>query len=427
MVEEDKFKCPLCNSTLTESRFYEIVGVWEAKKKFEIELKNKIESVKKEQAKLLEEKEQLKKKFEIEKKIEIEKATQQIKIAEKKLAQQELISLKKANLQAIIQQKKEFLELRKKDLETGKIKEKEFLALKKEKEDIIKQKRKELLEVKKQALEEGKLKEKKRADMLSSMLQKKMGDIEEKSKMIKDLKEQLKKGSTPQLEGINLELELVKELQVKFPHDRIEHHGKGGDIHHYVICESQEIALIVYECKKTQKFNKSYITQIKDDVIKNNANYGVLVTFACDKKQSQFWVEKDILIVHPFGAPYIAEVLRKSLIQLYSLKLSDKELNERAKKLLEYIKGNKFRNSVKDNIIRAKELYELLNREVEYHKTLWEKRHEHYNAISKQSKQIEEDSNQIVGESLGEENQESILGIEMKPRKKLKKINEIIS
>ena len=178
--------------------------------------------------------------------------------------------------------------------------------------------------------------------------------------------------------------------------------------------------MIVYECKKTQKFNKSYITQIKNDVIKNNANYGVLVTLACDKKQSQFWVEKDILIVHPFGAPYIAEVLRKSLIQLYSLKLSDKELGERAKKLLEYIKSNKFRNSVKDNIVRAKELYELLNKEVEYHKTLWEKRHEHYNAIAQQSKKIEEDSKQIVGEDLGEEILESPM-IELSPRRKKRK------
>jgi len=263
------------------------------------------------------------------------------------------------------------------------------------------------------------IRQKKRFEQVNKILEKKVSEISLKDKQIKELQEQLKKGSTPQLEGIILEVELVKELKNKFPHDKIEHHGKGGDIHHYVVCEGKEIAMIVYECKKTQKFNKSYITQIKNDVIKNNANYGVLVTLACDKKQSQFWVEKDILIVHPFGAPYIAEVLRKSLIQLHSLKLSDKELNERAKKLLEYIKGNKFRNSVKDNINRAKELYELLNKEVEYHKTLWEKRHEHYNAIAQQSKKIEEDSKQIVGEDLGEESLEQPL-IELKPRKKKK-------
>ena len=416
----NEFNCPLCSSPLSESRYYEIVGVWEAKKKFENELKKKIEIVKQQQQKLLKEKEDIKKKFETEKKIAIENAKQQAKLEEKKLAQKELIAIKKANLGALQQQKKEFLELRKKDLEAGKIKQEEFLALKKEKEDIIKQKKKEILEAEKKALEQGKLKEKKRADMLSSMLQKRMADIEEKSKMIKELKEQLKKGSTPQLEGINLEIELVKELKNKFPHDRIERHGQAGDIFHYIVCEGKEIALLVYECKKTQKFNRNYITQIKNDVIKRNANYGILVTLACDKKQSQFWVEKDILIVHPYGAPYIAEVLRKSLIQLYSLKLSDKELSERAKRLLEYIKSNKFRNSVKDNIIRAKELYELLNLEVEYHTNCWKKRNEHYNVIAKQSKSIEEDSKQIIGEDSGEEIPEQMFKVEIKPRKKRK-------
>src|SRR3989344_3625636 len=390
MVEESKFKCPLCSSSLTESRYYEIVGVWEEKKKFEKE-----------------------------KKTAIEKAIKTAELTAQKNAQKELLAIKKANLEVLMKQKREYLELRKKDLEAGKIKEKEFLALKKEKEDIIKQKKKEILEATKKAHDEGVEKQKKRFEQVNKILEKKVSEISLKDKQIKELQEQLKKGSTPQLEGIILEVELVKELKNKFPHDKIEHHGKGGDIHHYVVCEGKEIALIVYECKKTQNFNKSYITQIKNDVIKNNANYGVLVTLARDKKQSQFWIEKEILIVHPFGAPYIAEVLRKSLIQLYSLKLSDKELGERAKKLLEYIKSNKFRNSVKDNIVRAKELYELLNKEVEYHKTLWEKRHEHYNAIAQQSKKIEEDSKQIVGEDLGEEDLEQPL-VELKPRKKKK-------
>src|SRR3989338_5185083 len=102
MENKNKFHCPLCNSSLTDSRYYEIVGVWEEKKKFEKELKQKIESVKKEQEKLIKEKEQIKKKFEIEKKMAIEKAIQTAKLTEQKNAQRELITLKKANLQAIM-------------------------------------------------------------------------------------------------------------------------------------------------------------------------------------------------------------------------------------------------------------------------------------------------------------------------------------
>src|SRR3989344_1646769 len=384
---EKEFKCPLCESPLTEERFNRIVGVWEAKKKIEEQTKKELA-----EAKLVKEN-LIKQTKEIQEKLN-KKDKELKKKYEAQFEKEKLTLIKKAQEEAKKLAGKEKIEAERKFKEEKLRLQKEFLA-------------------------KGKEHEKKRTDKLSKLLEGNMERLQLANKQIEELKEQLKKGTTPQLEGINLEVELVKELKNKFPHDKIEHHGKGGDIHHYVVCEGKEIAMIVYECKKTQKFNKSYITQIKNDVIKNNANYGVLVTLARDKKQSQFWIEKEILIVHPFGAPYIAEVLRKSLIQLYSLKLSDKELNERAKKLLEYIKGNKFRNSVKDNINRAKELYELLNKEVEYHKTLWEKRHEHYNAIAQQSKKIEEDSKQIVGEDLGEESLEQHL-IELKPRKKKK-------
>src|SRR3989344_3573975 len=130
---EKEFKCPLCESPLTEERFNRIVGVWEAKKKIEEQTK-------------------------------------------KELAEAKLV-----------------------------------------KENLIKQ-----------------------------------------NKQIEELKGQLKKGTTPQIEGINLEHELVKELKQKFPKDRIEHHGQGGDILHYVVCEGKEIASIVYECKRTKSHSKSH-------------------------------------------------------------------------------------------------------------------------------------------------------------------------
>lgn len=56
------------------------------------------------------------------------------------------------------------------------------------------------------------------------------------------------------------------------------------------------------------------------------ATYGVLVTAAFKKDTAGFWVEKEILVVHPYGAIYIAKVLRKSIIEIYSLKISRSEM-----------------------------------------------------------------------------------------------------
>lgn len=395
---EKEFKCPLCNSALTESRYYEIVGVWEEKKKF-------VEQTKKELAEAKLVKERLIKQTK-EMREELSRKSEEIKGKyEARFEKQKLLLIKKAQEEAN--------KLAKKDVE----------KLTKEKIELLKKQKQEIILAKKQAEEEGIAKQKKKFETTNKILEQKVKELGLKDERIKELQKQLKEGRTPQDAGHDFEKELVKELQNKFPHDRIEHHGKAGDILHYIVCERKEIASIVYECKKTEKFNKNYITQIKDDVIKRNANYGILVTFACDKNHSQFWVENGIMIVHPYGAQYLAEILRKSLIQLYSLKLSDKELNERAKKLLEYIKSNKFRNSIKDNVLRTRELHELLKREIEYHQNIWEKRDKHYNAISQQSKEIEESSKQIVGEDLGEESLEQPL-IELNPRKKKKVVNQ---
>lgn len=395
---EKKYPCPLCKSPLSENRYYEIVGVWEAKKKFEGDLKKQLEIAKQArekvelekkqiQIKLLKEKEEIKKKFEIQ------------------FEKQKLDLIKKAQEEA------------------KKIAKKDIDKANKEKLDIEKKLKQDIIKAQKDFLEKGKEHERKRTERLSESLKLKTEDWKRAIDQIKDLKEQLKKGTTPQMEGLNLEEELVKELKSKFPHDIIEHHGHAGDILHYIVCEGKKIALIVYECKKTQKFSNSYVKQIRRDVIKRDAKYGVLVTVASDKDKIGFWVDGEIMIVHPFGAPYIAEVLRKSLIALYSLKLSDKDLSERAKKLLEYIKGNKFRNSVKDNINRARELYDILEKEITYHKNLWEKRHEHYNIIAKQSKEIESDSKSIVGEDLGDRETEA-QEIILQSRKKKKIILE---
>ncbi len=338
---ENKFKCPLCESPLSESRYYEIIGVWEEKKKFEKDLKKQLIIAEETKKKLLEEK----------------KAIQQNFIKEKS-------NLKK--------------------------------QLEKEKLEMEKRSKKEIIKAKKEGEEEGKKHEKKRSEKLSKMLEGKMKEIESANKTIGELKEQIKKGTTPQIEGLNLEEELVKELKNRFPEDDIIHKGHAGDILHYIMYKRKQIGLIVYECKKTQKFQKSYITQIKNDVVKKTASFGVLVTTASEKDRAGFWIDNDILIVHPYGTIYIAEIIRRWIVSIYALKLNETEMNECAKKLLEYIKSDRFKNAVRDTIYRAKELNELLIKEAKTHENIWKKRKQHYDSIYRNSDSIKNDSLAIV-------------------------------
>lgn len=299
-----KFRCPLCGSWLTQTRYYEIIGIWEERQKLEKTLQEQLQNLQNEKQKLLREKKEIKARME-----------------------------------------------------------------------------KQMKRAVKEAIEKGKEKEKARADRLSKMIQTKTQDIQNLNKKIKELQEQLKKGTTPQIEGLNLEEELVKELKKEFPEDKIEHHGKTGDIIHRINFKNRQIGIILYECKKTTKFNSAFIDQTKRAMALRQATYGVLVTTAFKKDTAGFWVEKDILIVHPYGAIYIAKVLRKSIIEIYPLKIGHLEMEKRTKKLMEYIKSEEFKNSVEDSIYRTRSLYEMLKKEIKSHQSIWNDRYTHYRTI----------------------------------------------
>lgn len=162
--------------------------------------------------------------------------------------------------------------------------------------------RREMKKVVREAARKATAKEKTRAERLSLAIQGKTQKIQFLSRKVKELQEQLKRGTTPQVEGLNFERELVKDLQKNFPHDRIEHHGKSGDILLCVLRRGKQVGSILFECKLTSNFSGAYVFQTKKAVGERRATYGILVTLASKKGTAGFWVDNDVIVVHPFGA-----------------------------------------------------------------------------------------------------------------------------
>lgn len=245
--------------------------------------------------------------------------------------------------------------------------------------------RREMKQVARDAASKATAKERKRADKMSLLIQGKTAQIQLLTGKVKELQEQLKRGTTPQVEGLNFERELVKDLKKNFPHDVVEHHGKSGDILHVVVHKGKQIGSILFECKLTGQFTRAYIVQTKRAVAERNATYGVLVTLTAKKGTAGFCVEDDVLIVHPFGAVHVAAVLRQNLVDVHSSRVSGREADRRATALMEYVKSDAFRNLVGDTIFRTVELYEMLKKEAHSHRKIWKKRFDHYRQIHENS------------------------------------------
>jgi uncharacterized protein DUF2130 len=135
----------------------------------------------------------------------------------------------------------------------------------------------------------------------------------------------LKRGTTPQVEGLNFERELVSDLKRGFPDDRVEHHGKSGDILLCVSHKGKQVGSILVECKLTSSFSGSYIIQTKKSIAQRNATYGILVTLASKKGAAGFWVDNDVIVVHPFGAVHVAGVLRQTILDICASRISTQE------------------------------------------------------------------------------------------------------
>jgi hypothetical protein len=239
-------------------------------------------------------------------------------------------------------------------------------------------------------------KERKRADGLSRMVAKLTEQLGKNADRIKELEMQLKKGTTPQLEGLNLEEWVVDELRKRFTSDEVEHHGHKGDVLQLVKYQGKQIGKILYECKRTQKFQKSYVKQTRQAVVDREARFGVLVTTAFPPESAGFRAIDDIFLVHPYGVADLAEQLREWVTQLHAVSADQKIMNERAAKLLEYARGEQFQTFMNDAVQRSFALRDLLDDEIRSHFATWKTRFEHYRSINKDVGLIRENSRRIL-------------------------------
>jgi len=107
----------------------------------------------------------------------------------------------------------------------------------------------------------------------------------------------------------------------------------------------------------------------------------VIVTWATKESKQNFWLEGDIIVVHPHGVFDIATFLRETLLQMYALKLSKAELETKGKTILEFMQSEEFRTRIQNSIAESREAYEVLKKEITTHVNTWNKRAKIYEGI----------------------------------------------
>jgi len=419
---EETKPCPLCGTMLPYDKWLKVVGVYEAEQRYRKELESRLIRAKKQEQKLKKEYQKIRMKekelknryakkiqeewkrirevhanlkekertikFECEQKFKTQQEKLRVKFEREK--QRVLNQVRKEGMK--IGSEKEKARTERLKVELKKIKQRHDLSIQKLKENFQKQekmalkklerqKQQELKEVRIKALRAGIEKQKARTEKVEKMAEKIRKDRDEAIERAKQLEEMIKKGTTPQLEGFDFERQLAVQLRSRFCEDEIRTTGKKGDIIHTVKAEDRRVGKIIYECKKTKEFQNKFIEQIRRDKARAIADYGVIVTWSTKEEKQNFWIEGDIIVVHPYGVLDIATFLRETLVQMYTFKLSKSEFEAKGKALLEFMQSEEFRTRIQDSIDKSRNAYEILKKEVKAHVNTWTKRFKIYESI----------------------------------------------
>ncbi len=167
--------------------------------------------------------------------------------------------------------------------------------------------------------------------------------------LIKELKKKSTQGSE-QAQGEAGELLLENRLRTEFPLDRIEEVPKGvngADISLYVQdANENELGLICIESKNAKRFSNSWVPKLKEDMKRNNADFGLIVTLDLPKDLKK--LEEDDLFVCGFNDYLLAlKLIRNNILEQSKIKSQISFRNDKKSLIYDYVTGKEFASWVR--------------------------------------------------------------------------------
>lgn len=283
------------------------------------------------------------------------------------------------------------LELSKKNEEITTLKHKEIELLRKE-EEIRALKERQNLELEKRLLEEKtRITEQFQSqfdEKVKTTIQQQTVDYQLQIKELQIQLEQQKKlaaemankanQKSMELQGEAQERKLEEILKSEFPTDRIEEVPKGysgADVIQTVIDEfGNEVGKIIFESKRTKDYAREWITKLKDDQLKAQANIAILVTQAFPREMNRFGNKDGVWICHFDEIQQVVGILRESLLQISKIKLANENRGDKMKLLYDYLTGQEFATRVKNIIDSFSSMKSELDQEKRAFQRIWKQR-----------------------------------------------------
>lgn len=172
---------------------------------------------------------------------------------------------------------------------------------------------------------------------------KKISDMES---LVEELKRKSQQGSM-QTQGEVAELDLEKTLRELFPTDEITEVKKGelgGDVRQLVkTVRGTECGLIIWERKRTKAWTEEWVGKLKEDMHRDKANLGVIISEVLPKDFKKQIGEKNGVWIATSGfVEPLAMLLRKVLYDVAKEKAVKAGKESKADEIYDFVTGQEF-------------------------------------------------------------------------------------
>ncbi|NOZ90721.1 MAG: DUF2130 domain-containing protein [Epsilonproteobacteria bacterium] len=306
-----------------------------------------------------------------------EETQKQLKIEKRKL--QEVIK------QELLEEQRESISLLEKELEE---KSNQVKELNKSKVEIAKLKR-EKEEIESRVKVEAQLAlseeiKKERAKIAREIEEQNELKLKQKDEQLEQIKRELENArrkaeqGSMQTQGEAMELAIESWLSSQFPFDTIEEVKKGAFgadcVQRVNTRELQNCGVICYESKNTKSWSDNWITKLKQDMLKVNADIGVLVTSVYPKNMSRMGFVDGIWVCSLDEFKGSSSLLRESLIRVHKTIQKEENKTDKMNLLYNYMTGSEFSMQMRAIVDGFMRMQEELDKEKRSLMASWKRR-----------------------------------------------------
>jgi hypothetical protein len=199
-------------------------------------------------------------------------------------------------------------------------------------------------------------------------LRKALGEVD-------SLKRQLEQRRADAL-GEGAHIQLLDALKAAFPGDnirRIRPGASGADILHTVMDNGQECGTIIYESKNSTRWLDEYVKKLVRDQTAAHADHAILATLAFPANTSQVEIRNGVIVVNPARAVVLAQILRKHLLHVHTLRLSKSERQGKMAEVYDFLTSERYRLLTGRLDTESDALLKLQEDDKKYHDRHWQK------------------------------------------------------